>query len=150
MKDLPQPDEDPQEDQDEEQEGGAIPQTPRRDRLLALTRAGSPASRRLASLRAARPTRAYDRNRNALGRQLDQGEGVCYRLRDQDDGWAIGTIMAMATTEQRRFLSWYYVRLADRAATGVHLSNHTDWQVLRNNTWWDSGHPNMLEPDAAN
>ena len=57
--------------------------------------------------------------------------------------------MPMGTTEQRRFPSGYNVRLADGDEKGVHLSNHTDWQVWRNNAWWDAGHPNMPEPDAA-
>ena len=72
-----------------------------------------------------------------------------YRLQGQDDEWAVGTVMPMATTEQRRFPSWYNVPLADGDETSVHLSNHTDWQVWRNNTWWDSRHPNMPEPCQA-
>ena len=53
-----QPEGDPQEDVNQEEEGNDRSRTPRRVRLLAVARAGSPASRRLATRRAARPVRA--------------------------------------------------------------------------------------------
>ena len=68
-----------------------------------MTRAGSPASRRLASPRAVRPARAYKRYRNAPGQHLSQDEGVRYRLEGQGNMWAECTIMPMATTEPKRF-----------------------------------------------
>ena len=117
---LPAPEDDRKDDGDAGQEDqDEVPELPRPRRLMARTRAGSPESRRLLSPRAVRPVRAYSRYRNIPGRQLSQNEGVRNRLEGLGDRWAKCTVMPMATTEQKRFPTWYNVCSSEGEETSV-------------------------------
>ena len=59
------------------------------------------------------------------------------------------TIMPMLTTEQRRFPAWYNYRTAEGVEGSAKLTDQTDWQVWRSESWWSSGDPRRPDPDAV-